>query len=107
MEAAKASHCCVVEMSMLQDERESWRLSLEDAERQGEFEMEHQDFYEGLFLTMERSGQDFRTDHEKLEQDLLDSHLTIDLWNSYTNKLGQVSLTVSCYDEQSQHEFYF
>jgi hypothetical protein len=31
--------------------------------------MEHQDFYEGLFLTMERSGQDFRSKQEKLEQE--------------------------------------
>ncbi len=49
----------------------------------------------------ERSGQ------EKLEQDLLDARLTINLWNSYTNKIGQASLTVGCYDEQSQHEFFF
>ena len=33
--------------------------------------------------------------------------MTIDLYNVYTNKIGQASLTVSCYDEQSQHEFYF
>src|SRR6266704_4123287 len=31
--------------------------------------MEHQAFYEGLFLTMERSGQDFRTEQEKLEEE--------------------------------------
>ncbi len=69
--------------------------------------MEHQAFYEGLFLTMERSGQDFRSEQEKVEQVLLDLRMTIDLWNSYTNKIGQASLTVSCYDEQSQHELYF
>jgi len=69
--------------------------------------MEHQEFYECLFLTMERSGQDFRSEHEKLEQELIDWIMTIDLWNVYTNKIGQASLTVSCYDEQSQHEFYF
>ncbi len=38
-----------------------------------EFEMEHQAFYEGLFLTMERSGQDFRTEQEKLEEQRLDA----------------------------------
>lgn len=46
-------------------------------------------------------------EQEKLEQDLHNNHMTIDLWNVYTNKIGQASLTVSCYDEQSQHEFYF
>ncbi len=46
-------------------------------------------------------------EQEKLQQEFIDRKMTIDLWNSYTNKLGQASLTVSCYDEQSQHEFYF
>jgi hypothetical protein len=30
--------------------------------------MEHQAFYEGLFLAMGCSGQDFRTEQEKIEE---------------------------------------
>ena len=94
---------------MLEDERESWWLLLDEAKREGEFTemsdnwfVQHPEVMEFILEhEAERSGQ------EKLEQDLLDARLTINLWNSYTNKIGQASLTVSCYDEQSQHEFYF
>jgi len=92
---------------MLEDERESWWLLLDEAKREGEFTEMSDNWFVQHPEVMEFILKHERSEHEKLEQDLLDSHLTIDLYNVYTNKIGQASLTVSCYDEQSQHEFYF
>ena len=63
--------------------------------------MEYQDFYEGLFLTMERSGQDFRTEQEKLEEDEAQEDRARCVECGTTVPLGAV---IECYQQAIEPE---